>query len=970
MLTTGILDALMQLFALFAVGRTPKEAMLGRQAANRYMSGRLSRALTDRYLNHYDQALDALNNGVSSKGFGMIGEKQLAKLSVKLLRTCTQINRELEIKDRLIVFARLSEFAKESGTMDGADSFLTNVGDCLHLNSADSRNIKALVVANQEDIPEELCQYFALPMGHDDKMTLIGCRVSLDDLFFIKYVGLGEVRLNGIPIPQSITAPMTQGSVLKDDSGHAIFFSDVLKACNQQQLNSQQVDFRALDVTHFFNYPSEPALMPLSFEASNGELIGVMGASGSGKSTLLNILNGSMRPSFGAVEINGLNIHDHPEEVIGSMGYIAQEDVLIAELSVRDNLRYSAALSFGDLDESELNDKVDITLKRLGLWGISNLRVGSIMDKTISGGQRKRLNIALELIREPQVLFVDEPTSGLSSRDSERIMDLLKELALRGKLIFVVIHQPSSDIFKLFDNLILLDNGGYPIYQGNPLNSLHYFRKLSNQANVNEAICAHCGTVNPEELFELIEARMVDEYGQLTDTRRISPAEWNDYYNLIQANEKKAVPEEWEFESVISVPSWWSQFRTYMQRDIHAKRLNRQYLLINFLEAPILALVLAGFTRFQDGQEGYVYRLSENLPQFLFIGVIVSLFLGLSVSAEEILRDRPTLRREHFLNLKWTAYLSSKVSIMFGLSAIQSALFALVSVWVLQIPNALGIWFATLFSLSCFSNLLGLSISSAFRSAKVIYILIPLLIIPQIIFGGAIVRFERFNPIFTQIDRVPWLGNIMASRWGFESIAVSLTRSNEFDAPFAAIEDRLERAAWRRDFWCDASEDLLNDSFRNREMEMARLELLEWGHDVSDADNLETLRQEFKDAYRTAFRDRDAMRRELGETMDLAAMKDRHHNDALYEWVMQTDQMKRIEETDRGLVQANAFIHQLPRGKQAWNAPFYAPYKQIGPWVFPTAFVNLMTLWLMSFILFIALANRLPERWGRVSKRA
>ena len=202
-----------------------------------------------------------------------------------------------------------------------------------------------------------------------------------------------------------------------------------------------------------------------------------------------------------------------------------------------ENLKFSAELSLGGATEEERLERVESTLRRLGLWEIRNLRVGSVMDKCISGGQRKRLSIALELIREPAVLFVDEPTSGLSSRDSEHIMDILKELTLRGKIVFVVIHQPSSDIFKLFDRLLVLDVGGYPVYQDNPMECLEYLKKMSNQVQVNEAMCATCGTVNPEEIFDTIASYTVDEYGHLTESRRVSPEEWNDYYNMIHGDE-------------------------------------------------------------------------------------------------------------------------------------------------------------------------------------------------------------------------------------------------------------------------------------------------------------------------------------------------------------------------------------------------------------------------------------------------
>ena len=127
------------------------------------------------------------------------------------------------------------------------------------------------------------------------------------------------------------------------------------------------------------------------------------------------------------------------------------------------------------------------TLKSIGLYETKDLKVGSPLKRLFSGGQRKRLNIALELIREPSIMFVDEPTSGLSSRDSENIMDLLKELSLKGKLIFVVIHQPSSDIFKMFDKLIILDRGGYPIYNGNPVDAVIYFKRLVQHVNSEES---------------------------------------------------------------------------------------------------------------------------------------------------------------------------------------------------------------------------------------------------------------------------------------------------------------------------------------------------------------------------------------------------------------------------------------------------------------------------------------------------
>ena len=255
-----------------------------------------------------------------------------------------------------------------------------------------------------------------------------------------------------------------------------------------------------------------------------------MGSSGAGKSTLLNILNGSMNPTEGRVLINGIDIYKENVKANGLIGHVSQDDLLIEELTVYQNLYYNTKLCFDNYSEEQITQSVNNMLHNLGLYEIKDIQVGTPLNKKISGGQRKRLNIALELIREPAILFLDEPTSGLSSKDSENIMDLLKDLTLKGKLVFVVIHQPSSDIFKMFDNLLILDTGGYLIYNGNPVDSIMYFKSKVHQANWADSECHVCGNVNPEQIFNIVESMVIDEYGKETRIRKISPEEWHSYH--------------------------------------------------------------------------------------------------------------------------------------------------------------------------------------------------------------------------------------------------------------------------------------------------------------------------------------------------------------------------------------------------------------------------------------------------------
>ena len=172
----------------------------------------------------------------------------------------------------------------------------------------------------------------------------------------------------------------------------------------------------------------------------------------------------------------------------------------------------------------------DRCLQQLGLQEARHLPWG-YFNKTISGGQRKRLNIALELIGAEGAL-VDEPTSGLSSKDSELLMDLLKQMTA-GTLVVAVIHQPSGDIFRSFDALWVLDQGGYPVFTGRPLDALTHFRTIVNHFDAEQVACGQCGHVNPEQIFDIIEVPVLDGRGKPTGQRRISPKEWNDFHNVL-----------------------------------------------------------------------------------------------------------------------------------------------------------------------------------------------------------------------------------------------------------------------------------------------------------------------------------------------------------------------------------------------------------------------------------------------------
>ena len=984
-MTTNILEALIQLFALFAAGHDKKGVEMGRSHASRYMRIQLPKARAEESLMRFDELVNQFQRMTGSGD--ELRAKRLAKLSVKLLRTCTQINKGLEWHEKHVVVVRLMEFLEQVKDEDGTGgTFLSTVCESFAMTQPRVQALQALVSSQLSEVGMDLEDLFELNgdfLGARFGGQIRGLHLKEDNLFLLKTGSEGAIRVNHQELPHQIVALLAPGGALRDGLGSTLFHSELVAHLAQTEHVRESLSLRAENVSHYFRFPANQALHQFNFEANGGQLVGIMGGSGSGKSTLLSILNGSLKPSFGRVSINGVDIHEDARSVAGVIGHVPQDDVLIAELTVRENLAFNASLSLGKWSTKAQQDRVDEVLEQLGLLDIQHLRVGSVLDKVISGGQRKRVNIGLELLRNPPVLFLDEPTSGLSSRDSEQVMDLLKELTYSGRLVFAVLHQPSSDLFKMLDRLFMLDAGGHPIYWGYPLEAIRHFNSLSSRVHADQVECSNCGNVNPEQLFDIVEARTVDEYGRKTNARRTSPKEWNDFYTIILGHDE--LPEKKihkPLDQTTAIAGGGQQWRTYLQRDVLSKWRSKQYLWINGLEAPLLALVLSLFMRFNQPGMEYSFRASENVPPFLFISVIVALFLGLSVSAEEVLRDRKLLRREAFLNVKWRHYVHAKMTVVAAVTLIHAIGFVVVSHLILDMPSFVWKHILVLFAVGLFGSILGLFISSIFNSAKVVYILIPLLVIPQIILGGAIIRFDRFNPSLSQQDGVPWFGNVMASRWGFEALTVELARNNPYDAAFIAWDDRIYQAAWRRDYWLSTLRQSENVEAVMSEMTLSQQELSKWeGRPFTwtweGADDIvwDEVKERYNRHYASAFASRSELRKETLEHLNLVDLKESSHNDELWAWVLQEDRRERALWVNGEIKQKAGPIHRPAVSTSGFDETMFAPYKALGGSTWPTFLFNAIVLLLMTALMWIALLfspklAQVQSNWISAQKRS
>lgn len=1007
-----ILRALMQLFAIIAKQDEGVEA-----TQVEYVKNFLQQQLNDEEVKEYFSLFEqyAGLTDINNEDIENEEEKGTPKLtsvrdSVRILGLCKKINKTLTQRQKVVVLVRLFEIINADRKFtDQRMQIVNTVADVFKVTKEEFASIEKFVIKNEA---EELDDINILIINdkpskprfakkiHTKQLdaNIFILRIKSVDLYFLKYTGGEDLFLNGLPVRIDRIYLFANGSTVKLPKAAPAYYSDVASHFLADTIASQ-ISYTARNLE--FKFPNgNIGLRNISFSEGHGKLIGIMGSSGAGKTTLLNVLCGIDKPSKGEVLINGINLHKEKEKLEGVIGLVPQDDLLIEELTVFQNLYFNAKLCFKDKSDNEVIELVDKTLQNLGLFELKDLKVGSPLNKTISGGQRKRLNIALELIREPSILFIDEPTSGLSSRDSENVMDLIRELTLKGKLIFVVIHQPSSEIYKMFDKMIILDTGGYMIYYGNPVEGVMYFKRLDAQINSEVGECPTCGNVNPELIFNIIEAKVVDEFGNYTDARKVTPQQWEEHFKH-NITYKELPPVEDSPPKNLRIPSWLTQWKIYFFRDFLSKISNRQYLALSMLEAPILGFILSYIIRyFEDPNSNiYIFRVNENIPIYIFMALIVALFLGLTVSAEEIFRDRKILKRESFLNLSRSSYLMSKIIILFVISAIQSFLFIIIANTILGIRDMYFVYWLALFSTAAFANMLGLNISATFNSAVTIYILIPLVMIPMMILSGAMFSFDKLNRTVSRVDKVPIIAEFMVTKWTYEALMVHQYKDNKFmnykksKVKLYELEKTESQSDYKKVYWLPELNERLERV--NRELDnigavsISTNDLILLANEIKTESKINTNVRPFDEIEKltpdkfdrnTANKVYDYLKsldKYYGDEFQRISAKkenyinfwlennpdgyyllrDNYHNEGISDIVRKVYEKNKILEFNHRLVQHYDPIYQdpIPAGPLSIRTHFFSPVKPFMGKIFDTYWFNIYLVWMLTLLFYIIL---------------
>ncbi|MCD8263041.1 MAG: ATP-binding cassette domain-containing protein [Tannerellaceae bacterium] len=961
----SILSGLLNLFALFA-----SLVKIENEQAQRTILSYLSSHFGVRSHKEYIELYNELRSMYDDPSFPIDKE-------IVIRNVCNQMKIKLTAEEQLLLLVRFIEFAHTNS--DGLDKHLNLfclVADIFSIPEDEFQDALSFVEGRETASIVTISGVGGKTDNHITRKNMEGVIAVLYIRRFDKYIftyhGEGLVYMNNIPLAPDMFYAWQPSSVIKGRLFHPIYYSNIQAVYNKKE-HKEIVYLAGRDIQFRYKNSQKNGLHNFSFNLTSGQLVAIMGGSGVGKSTLLGIMNGNILPDSGIITVNG-----HPlqlPEVKQLIGFVPQDDLLIEELTVYQNLWFTARLCFDRLSEAELEERVNNVLKELDLTEIKDLAVGSPVRKTISGGQRKRLNIALELIREPAILYLDEPTSGLSSADSEKVITLLKEQTHCGRLVVVNIHQPSSEIYKLFDKLWLLDKGGYPIYDGNPIEAITYFKQAAKFTDQDISVCNACGNVTPELILNIIDSMKIDDSGNLTSIRKFTPEEWHEMY--LESRHKYYPPKEAPLpENRQKRPSRWKQFLIFFERTLVRKFTNKQYMLIALLEAPLLAFIVALLTRYMDGEE-YTLLGNKNFVSYIFMSVIVVTFIGMSISADELIKDRLVLKRERFLRLSQGSYLTSNMIYLLLVSGIQSFLFIAVGNTIMGVgKDMFFIWWSVLWISAFLANLVGLLLSQNLNSIVAIYISIPLLLIPQILLCGLVIHFDDLNTSAAKKNIVPLIGEVIPSRWAFEALVVEQFVHNDYNKRFFPVEREKYLAQYYRtihlpevrrqvDLWETEQNEQAKRTVENELKVMGKIARLESNPSESYRSYLDRLDIALRDRSHNFTAYQEQLMRELIKEKGhdrINAEKRSRHNMAIEELVLSSNSNRFFRTYQERIYPKIAPVYFEP--DNTWGrAQFYSHVKKVGNYKISTYIFNLLVLGFFVVLSIIAIFAEFPARF-------
>lgn len=519
------------------------------------------------------------------------------------------------------------------------------------------------------------------------------------------------VILNGLQLSES--TPLHEKDVISITSSHLIFTSSGI--FYRAEINGISVDVTDVVITRGRGNKSVVTGDHISLGIRPGELVAIIGGSGAGKSTLLSCMCGYLEPAKGSVFINGANLYQNFEALKQTFGYVPQSDIVYDNLTLWDMLMFTAQLRLPpDINPEERDAAI--------LRAIRTVELEEHMDHLIgklSGGQRKRASIAVELLSDPKLLFLDEPASGLDPGTERSLMQSLRKMASSGKTVVLVTH--STLQLRMCDRIAFMGKGGKLCFYGSYDEAMRFFG-VQDIVDVYEPLTNHSTELNAKY------------------TRLSSP---------MSAPQSGDIPRK-------KHSSAHRQLLTLCSRYFRLVVNDRQRLLLLLIQAPFLALLISFVA---NGKQFKEYEMTKSL---LFALSCSAFWIGILNAIQEICKEKTILKREYMTGLSLGTYLCSKIIIMGLMCLLQSLMIVLVFACLVGAPKE-GILFGALpemvlvsFLTAISASAMGLFVSALFSNADRAMTVAPILLMPQILFSGLLFKLEGVTEAISWFTICRW----------------------------------------------------------------------------------------------------------------------------------------------------------------------------------------------------------------------
>ena len=1000
---------LMELFAIAASLPERSLSYRSRSIVESYVRSQLPPQEKSDYLLHYAHFL---------KVYIEAPTESMEFVISKTHEICFELNNELASKERIIVLLHLLDVMvidntiskKEESVVEAvAEEFKISTGDVhdlirlIFMKPGESVPVDNFVFV-KDNIDEENDElegsWIEKHKPKDEKNVQIIHRAGFKNNLYFFYIsginafafrlsGSDDIQLNGKDVLPGRFYLMDTEDRLSGIAIRTIPFNILLDAV-QHSDNRGKISLVCRRLSYSYT-KKELQIKPFSVYAEAGEMICIIGEKNAGKSTLIKILSGEFKDYHGSITLNGYELKLEWFKLRNILGHVPKKDIIINELSVYDNFYYNAKLCFSSLNEKEICEKLERLMEILDL---QDLKDEIVQHLRLTSFVRKKINIGLELLKDPQILLLDEPLASLSSSEAESIAKLLKNLAMSGRLVIASINHTAPRAFRLFNNAWILDDDGYIVYTGLVSEALNYFNTENPTASVIETNCEQCGMYDPEKIFENIRSRKIDEKGHFITERKKTAAEWHNIY-------KEKIEKKLPFKETRKVlpqilflnPNLGYQNYVYSMRYLKMWTNNLPKLALNLLLPPLIAVLLGCITRYDHGTI-YSFSQNVNIPIYFFLSSVAAFALGLISSSGEFIKYRDRILQEEVITLTRMGTINVRVFFLLALAGIQSLLFVFVGNIILQIRDMTLISWLILFSVSGFGILLGLLLSATFHSRLTIYALIPILIVPEILFGGMAIDFNHLpNPIRNE-RFVPIVAEFMVTRWGFEGLMVNQFKNNPYERNYYNIDRNLTQYQIYANIIIPSLQakilDGIDQMHKKTYADSIQMKLLLIKNEMQNLKSsseifpfeylvdldpkrftqnvaeeamnyLTFIRNQFYEKINRLQIQRDSVDDSMAKYYGkdgIIKMRENYLNESVSAKVKKLDSEISIKEARDRFIPQKFPVYFFPDASSG-RAHLYAPFKLLNGQYINTEWFNLLAIWILSFVMYIVLISDL-----------